>query len=208
MPKYNPYVHHDDIHRTHLQIIYLANAGVDYATIAQITGYAVSTVRTYVRKYAEHMAEADRIFADYTAPTILKTDKYKSRSTGSEIAIHYLEGCGEDKPNQMAVYLFKFYCDNQVHSKIGTTERSVNERVREEIRTYMKKNGWNIERVEVARIISTGEYDPVFTESQLRAKFIKYHKHFQKNDRFLQLDIPVAEFEQIVNDYLKENENV
>lgn len=205
MSKFNPYVRQEDIHRSHLQIVYLANEGVSYEQIAEITGYAVSTIRTYVRKYAEFMAEANRTFADYYAPAILKVDKYKSRNTGVEIPICYLEGCGEDVPNQRAVYLFKFYCGGVVNSKIGTTERSINQRVREELRGYIKDSGWEIERVEIARIISTGEYDPVFTESELRGKFIKYHKHFKKNDRFMNLDIPVEEFEEIVMRYLEEN---
>ena len=65
MEKFNPFIRHDVATVCHLQVVFLsAECGLPYAEIAEITGYAVSTVRNYVRKYADDI-DLDRVFVTH-----------------------------------------------------------------------------------------------------------------------------------------------
>ena len=100
-------------------------------------------------------------------------------------------------------YLFKFYTfDNQVISKIGTSTKSIVGRIIQEINTY-KKKGFDIYKGVIASVIDCGIYPPEGAESRARAEFIKqYPSFFVKNDRFIGVDIPVEDFNTLINAYL------
>ena len=204
MRKYNPYVRQNDMVRCHLQVVYLYNEGVSLEQIAEITGYAVSTVRSYVRKYEDCAKEANKLFADHIQNTTARSEI--RRRQGRQITIDFLEDCGEfEAQGEKLVYLFKFYCGNQINSKIGTTERTVIERLVEEIDTYIKKNKWAIDRVEILKVISTRNIKPELVESRVRSDLgIKYGNAYINNDRFMNTEIPIEEFEQSVHRYLQE----
>lgn len=46
----------------HEQVVYLNSYGLDHKTIAKITGYAVSTVKTLIRKCADLLDRAKKRF--------------------------------------------------------------------------------------------------------------------------------------------------
>lgn len=102
-------------------------------------------------------------------------------------------------------YLFKFYDANGVllFSKVGTTERGILVRIKEEMRKY-KKSGFNVKGVAIESVIDCGEIPPEGPESAARSYFIaKNPKSFTKNDRFSRFDISVNEFNNCVNNYLQ-----
>lgn len=204
MRKYNPYVRQEDTRRRQMQTLYLYNEGVALEQIATITQYAVATIRSYVRKFEECVKEANRLFADIENPSVARSETRKRQ--GRTVVLDFLADCGDlDVRGEKLVYLFKFYCGTQVNSKIGTTERTITERLVEEIDTYIKKNGWAIDRVEIIKVISTRDVEPALVESRVRSDLgIKYRTNYINNDRFMDVEIPVEEFEASVNNYLRE----
>ena len=100
-------------------------------------------------------------------------------------------------------YLFKFYDrdGNLLFSKIGMTERTVEARLKEEIRNY--KKSFDVCGVVVESVIDCKEIPAEGAESHLRGYFIKkYPQNYVKNDRFVGIDIDVNEFNEVVNNYL------
>lgn len=204
MRKYNPYVRQTDTRRRQLQTLYLYNEGVALEQIATITAYAIATVRSYVRKFEDCVKEANRLFADVENPSVARSET--RRRQGRTVVLDFLADCGDlEARGEKLVYLFKFYCGTQVNSKIGTTERTITERLVEEIDTYIKKNGWPIDRVEILKVISTRDVEPALVESRVRSDLgIKYRANYINNDRFMDVEIPVDEFETSVHNYLHE----
>jgi hypothetical protein len=172
--------------------------------IATITAYAIATIRSYVRKFEDCVKEANRLFADIENPSVARSET--RRRQGRTVVLDFLADCGDlGVRGEKLVYLFKFYCGTQVNSKIGTTERTITERLVEEIDTYIKKNGWPIDRVEILKVISTRDVEPALVESRVRSDLgIKYRTKYINNDRFMDVEIPVEEFETSVNNYLHE----
>ena len=193
------------IYLRHLQTAYLVfECGVHLGKVAEITGYAFSTVRTYANKYMVDLDEAKKYFAVEPMPVVAYT-KHCCRQ-GKNVELQYLMGCGEDVPGDGVVYLFKFYEPNKniISSKIGTTTRSIKQRLPEEIAKYIKDNGWDINRVEICKIMSTKGITPTLVESSLRSEFgIDYGDSFVDNDRFMGVDLPTEQFTEIVNKYLR-----
>lgn len=204
MRKYNPYVRQEDTRRRQLQTLYLYNEGVALEQIATITAYAIATIRSYVRKFEDCVKEANKLFADIENPSVARSETRKRQ--GRTVVIDFLADCGDlEVRGEKLVYLFKFYCGTQVNSKIGTTERTITERLVEEIDTYIKKNEWPIDRVEILKVISTRDVEPALVESRVRSDLgIKYRQNYINNDRFMDVEIPVEEFETSVHNYLHE----
>lgn len=101
------------------------------------------------------------------------------------------------------VYLFKFYDEagDFQFSKIGTTIRKVSQRLKEEIRSYRKN--FSIGYAVIESVFNCGDLPAEGAESYCRAKFIKQYPHtFQKNDRFIGIDIPIEDFNEAVKSYL------
>lgn len=102
------------------------------------------------------------------------------------------------------VYLFKFFDETGklMFSKVGTTTRGINQRIREEIK-YYRKHDLNVGNAIVESVYDCGELPAEGAESFCRAIFIKRHPNtYHKNDRFFGLNIPVEEFNQAVEKYL------
>lgn len=210
MPKYyNAYVRQNDMRVRQMQVVYLNSQGVDYRTIATITDYALSTVYNYIRKFEDCLAEANRLFANYNMPVVARQSEYKPKGEDTAIPIQYTSECGLVNLTDDLVYFIKFYLtDGVVNTKIGTSTRNIENRIKDEIRGYRKGNAkndpWDIERVEVVRVVAVESEDQAeFTESQLRSQFGKrYGQHFKTHDRFIGIDIPVEEFDAIINEYM------
>lgn len=101
-------------------------------------------------------------------------------------------------------YLFKFFDfdDNIIFSKIGTSTRSIRKRLRKEINDYIKM-GFDIWRATIESVIDCGKTHVHGAESAVRAKLIKkYPTNYLPNDRFLNLNVSVKEFNKIVKAYL------
>ena len=102
------------------------------------------------------------------------------------------------------MYLYKFYDENGslICSKVGTTTRLPEERLKEEI-TYYRKHNIPVANAKICSVIDCGELPAEGAESITRALFIrKSPKAFCKNDRFFGVDIATRTFNKIVQDYL------
>lgn len=168
----------------HMQVVYLYHYNFPYDKIAEITNYQKSTVKSYVRKFADLLEEAKKTF--YHITKIVKKAIFGKREL---------------------VYLFKFYDENNelICSKVGTTTRTPEQRINEEIRYYQKR-GIPVDRGEICSVIDCNGLPAEGAESQTRAYFIRRHPEaFYKNDRFFGVDIPTRTFNKVVKNYLEEN---
>ena len=165
-----------------MQIVYLNKHGFEPAEIAKWTDYAVSTIKAYIRKYADLLEQACNLFYHIT-------QKVKAVMRGG----------------RQLVYLYKFYYENGelICSKVGTTTRLPEQRLKEEI-TYYRKHGIEVGNAEICSVIDCGAIPAEGAESYARAQYIKKHPAaFHKNDRFFGIDIPVRTFNKMIADYLE-----
>ena len=180
----NPHDTYTDPKTKHFQVVFLALfEKVSAKKIAEITNYAVSTVKTYIRKFKSLLEEAKTIF--FSKPEVIVECKLFNEAK---------EKC----------YLFKFYDEQNkiIFSKIGTTTRKVKDRLKEEIKSY-RKSGINIYAVKICSVFDCKGLPAEGAESICRAEFIKkFPNTFKKNDRFMNVDIPTSEFAKIVEGYL------
>lgn len=198
-----------DVHRAQVYFLYHVEE-VRRARIAEITGYSVATLSTMRNHVGDYAELAEEIFVEVveetpSEPTIPILTTYR-RCGDVVVPMNYLPGCGEDVKGQQTTYLFKFYTSNSavpVFSKIGTTAKSVNERLRQEIGEYRKK--FDIRSVDVCRIYDCGELPPESFESYLRCKLIKkFPGTWKKNDRFFDTDIPEDLFTALCDQFANE----
>lgn len=181
MGKINALQELDDTDLKHLQVVYLNSHGFKYEEIRKWTGYALSTIQGYVYKFQNLVEEAKQVFYHITK-------KAKQVITGK----------------RQLVYLYKFYdCDGTlICSKVGTTTRLPEDRLKEEI-IYYQKHNIPVASAEICSVIDCGDMPAEGAESITRAAFIrKYSDKFCKNDRFFDVDIPIRTFNSIVTNYL------
>ena len=106
----------------------------------------------------------------------------------------------ENNTNQ--VYLIRCVDDNKkvIYSKVGTTTRATEKRMREHLRYYAKDG---VTAIYVDRVWNCGDTDPEGLESEFRALYIKKYKGcFKKNDRFVNTVFDLEEADTIVKNYL------
>ena len=206
MEKYNAYVRHNVATIRQLQVIYLSSeCGLSVAEIAEITEYAVSTVRNYLREFAGCESLASQYFyveeiATEVEPTAVVYRKFRD---GRCVPMEFMPGCGENVKGEQAVYFFKFYNANGLEfNKVGTSAKDVVGRLRDEIGDYSKK--FPIHRVEIHRIRSCGEIPAEGIESALRSVLIKkYPTAYKRNDRFFGVDIDPTIFDEVFNQFFE-----
>lgn len=166
-----------------MQVVYLNKYGFDPEQISKWVDYAVSTIKTYIKKFADLLEKAEKTFYRVTK-------KVKAVLVGG----------------RQLVYLFKFYDSDGklICSKVGTTTRLPEQRIKEEIK-YYQSYGIPVASTEICSVIDCGSIPCEGAESITRAAFIrKYPEAFCKNDRFFGVDLPVRTFNQIVKNYLEE----
>ena len=177
----------DDIDMKRMQVVYLNEYGFTPKQIAKWVDYAESTIKTYVKKFSDLIDKAKKTFYHVTK-------KVKTVLVGGA----------------QLVYLFKFYDSNGnlVCSKVGTTTRLPEQRMKEEIRNYKRSKNERIASIaqaDICSVIDCGSIPAEGAESVTRAYFIRKNPDkFVKNDRFIDVDIPTRTFNNIVNNYLKE----
>lgn len=101
-------------------------------------------------------------------------------------------------------YLIEFFNRNKesICSKVGTTIRSVQQRIKEELDsdTYQKMGATSCV---IHRVYDCGEIPAEGLESRFRAEYIrKYPKSFSKNDRFINTQFDLVEADRICAEYL------
>lgn len=181
MKKIDVFQKFDDTEMKRMQIVYLHSHNFEPTEIAKWSDYAVSTIKTYIRKFADLLEKARKTFLHIT----IKAKKV-------------LRG------GRQLCYLFKFYNSKHqlVCSKVGTTTRLPEQRAKEELK-YYQKHGLEVEDFEICSVIDCGEIPAEGAESITRAEFIRrYPDKFKKNDRFFGVDISTRVFNKVVTDYL------
>lgn len=74
MPKISAFEKYQDVSIRHEQVVYLNSYGIDHKTIAKITGYALSTVKTLVRKCISLLELAKKRFYVITKKVLKQFD--------------------------------------------------------------------------------------------------------------------------------------
>ena len=183
MAKVDVFQKFEDTEIRRMQVVYLSDRGFPVDEISHWAGYAVSTIKNYAKKFA-HLLDKAKEFFRYVS--------IKAKETILGI--------------RQLVYLFKFYDENGelICSKVGTTTKLPEERLKQEI-TYYNKHGFSIGKTEICSVIDCGEIPAEGAESAARAAFIrKYPDAFHKNDRFFGVDISPVVFNRVVKNYLTE----
>ena len=183
MAKVDVFQKFEDTDTKRMQVVYLDSCGFTPAEIRKWVEYAESTIKGYIKKFADLLEKAKKYFYHVTK-------KIKAVLRGGK----------------QLVYLFKFYDSDGklICSKVGTTTRLPEQRLQEEIK-YYRNHGIPVESTEICSVIDCGAIPCEGAESITRAVFIrKYPEAFCKNDRFFGVDIPTRTFNQIVKNYLAE----
>ena len=206
MQNYNPLERQFDTKVKHAQVIYLDKVlNKPIGEIAEITDYAESTVKGYIRKY-EHLLEwAKEIFSKVKDVFYAWQGKRKSPTFDNRIFIakdlDLLDGEKKQK-----CYLVSFYNDNDelICSKVGTTtEKYMVDRIKSELRsdTYKKRD---CTKVKIHRVYDCKEVPAEGLESYFRALYIRdYPTKFNKNDRFFDVEFDLEEADKFVAEYYK-----
>jgi hypothetical protein len=171
----------DETDLRHLQVIFLNHNNFSLQDIEKWTKYAKTTIQHYIKKFSHLLDEAVKTFKRITK-------KAKMSIQGKK----------------QLCYLYKFYDSNAqlICSKVGTTTRLPEERLKEEI-TYYKNHKIPVETAKICSVIDCGNLPAEGAESITRALFIRsFPSAFCKNDRFFGVDIPTKTFNKIVKDYL------
>lgn len=181
MKKCDVFQKYEEVAMKRKQIVFLDYNGFSADEIAEFVDYAVSTIKNYARKFASLLEEAKKTFYVIT----LKTKQ-------------------QLKGGRQYVYLFKFYdkMGKLICSKVGTTTRLPEQRIKEEMR-YYRNHGIDVASNEICSVIDCGDNPAEGAESCARAHYIKkFPKQFCKNDRFFGVDISTQSFNKVVKEYL------
>lgn len=190
----NAYNHYDDTQTKYRQIVYLAkkkNESVDF--IAKLTNYALSTVRNYIKKFAHLLDEACEMFKH--------SRKKKERPLYPEAeGIKFT--CPDVLTDGEKFYLIRAFdkCGKRIFSKVGTTARTVIQRMKEHLKYYAKLG---VVEIIVDQIWDCGSVPAEGLESWFRAIYIrKWPEKFNKNDRFFDVDFDLEEAQLWYEKYL------
>lgn len=87
-----------------------------------------------------------------------------------------------------------------IYSKVGTTTRSTEARMKEHLRYYYDSG---VRSIQVTRLWNCGDMEAEGLESEFRAHYIKsYPGSFKKNDRFINVEFDLEEADRIAASYL------
>ena len=143
-----------------------------------------------IRSVWNYVSEAYRIvkrFVKKTAEAILQKEKESSEKRQLFYLVRFLDSNG-----------------NLIWSKIGTTTRSIKERMKEHMRKY-KKQGFDVATCDVQKVWDCGKIPAEGLESEFRASYVRrFPNLYVKTDRF-KMEFDYQEAEQIVLNYLAAN---
>lgn len=149
---------------------------------------------------------AVRAVWDYVETAFLIVERFVKKTIQKvqelfKLTSNVIYSCEKVNGNQLAYLLRLLDKDgNLIWSKVGTTTRTIEERMREHLRYYRK---YDVTTIEVTRVWDCGDTDAEGLESFLRSKYIrKFPGTFQKNDRFYHVEFDVNQADKWVQLYL------
>lgn len=168
MEKLNCMYQYDDASTRRLQVLYLYHKlGLPADKVAEIVGYAVTTVKQYLNKYAEKLQEALDLFF------------YKIRTRKGDVQWKCEEGVN-DRPS---AYVCEIYNDNErLFLKIGYSSKIVD---RMYAHSTNKRYGGN--RVVVSAVYYFDTEEQALSMENLLRKYYKEkgnEEDFVRKDRF------------------------
>jgi hypothetical protein len=168
------------------QIIYLRyRCNKTPKEIEPFVDYAYSTIKNYIYKFQNLLAESIGMF-------------YHERK------ISEWTGDIKNEPPGEKCYFMQFFDDKGkfLFVKIGKTKDAVSIRARHLYNQYSTPVG----KINILAVFPSGGIHGEGMESYCRAMFmLKYSKYFIKNDRF-SYNIPVEEYKKYCQEYLKKFE--
>ena len=203
----DPTIYHGDTNVLHRQVVYLGNLDVSVYDIAQITRYAVSTVKTYLKKFYYLLEDAKKIFKPVDVHAILKerlekvlTKQRAERQAKQEARRRYAIAQADNKKWEEWYLLKKsqdpmdyvaftycttyYNCDGKVvYHKIGTTARpKLNIRLDEVLGDYRK---YGATYYHVRKVIATpNRWAAEALEKTLQAYYWNHGATMVPQDRF------------------------
>lgn len=159
---------------------------------------------TVVTIYNKSKEWAKKYVLDFTAKTVINISIAVRTHVLNDNPIIW--NCEKiDYPNgSQLVYLIRLLNDKHelIYSKVGTTTRTVEQRMKEHLRSYFKEN---IKYIEIDRVYDCGEYEAEGLESEFRSKYIRKFKNaFKKNDRFRGVEFDLENADTIFENFMKE----
>lgn len=199
----NAYSHYDDTQTKRAQIIYLKYVKEETNEfIAELTGYAVSTVRNYANKFFELLESAKELFKGSRKTKIQKSRVEDNHFVINENTEIFVE-CDTKNfySDSEKFYLIRAFDENgkRLFSKVGTTTRDILTRMKEHLKSY---KDLGVVKIIIDRVWNCGNTPAEGFESFFRAIYIsKFAKHFKKNDRFFDIDFNLNEADEIYTQY-------
>lgn len=194
MAKYNPMEYQENSHVAHGQCVYLYEVmKYSYEQISEITHYAVSTVKNYVRRFADLLEKAREWFEG-------KVTK-RARTNYTNRIEWNCEDIENGANNKELFYLIRAFDENNnlLFSKVGTTTKSTETRMKQHLYYYNRHN-CPVAKIIVDRVFDCGEVPAECFESFFRAYYIKKYKgSFKKNDRFFGIEFDLSKVDSIYN---------
>lgn len=189
-----------DLHLRNLQIVYLYYVeDLKPSQIAEIVGLAASTITNYRNKYFDKLNEAEETFTN-VAP-----------KKNYDVEHNYANRLFADTKDTNKFYLLKIsnlLTGELITSKIGTTTRKINSRIREISREYEKKYNCPI-NIEIKRVYDCGKITPICFESYFRFEYIlQYGEHYVENDRFEDVDFDYEVADKLYKNLIKRIEKI
>lgn len=193
---YNVLEKQTDLKVKRAQVVYLSKVlNKTYDEIAEISGYAKATVKSYVKKFIDLLDYAKSIFEEVKIH--FRKSKYDEKINDNNFEIR--------ESGKELCYLFEFYNDDDVLlcSKVGTTKRSIRKRLIEELRSKTYKN-MGVTKAKINRVYDCGSLPAEGLESLLRSEYIRrYPQSFKKNDRFINTVFDFDLCDKLANEYLQ-----
>ena len=183
MAKLDCYGKYEDTNTKHLQVIYLSE--VIHLTPKEISvyvDYAVSTIKNYIRKFADRLKEAKQLFK-----------KVLNHIAGNDYDI-FLNGY--EKITKPCAYVIKIYDDCGFYKwlKVGKA-KNLEQRMKGIARHGYKDT--NISQIEVMHVFECETEDDALTMENVLRKFYKAKANsiFIPNDRFENIEFNKEEIE-------------
>lgn len=194
----NAYNKYEDCYTKYRQIVYLSEKkGESYEFIANLTNYAISTIKIYIKKFAYLLEEACEMFKYSRKKNSQKEEVSKPQHPGIEFHCPDIDEKGGEK-----FYLIRAFNEKgeRIFSKVGTTIREVLTRMKEHLKAYEKLG---IVKIVVDKVWDCGNLPAEGFESWFRAWYIRrWPEKFNKNDRFFDVDFDLEEAQNIFMQYV------
>lgn len=176
---YNVFEKQENLEVRNAQIVYLAEeCGMEANEISKYVDLAVSTIRTYIRKFANLLEKAKEWFGDKAKQL---AQKIKEKCNVTDIVTY---NCEHHKGD--CAYIIEYFDSqhNFVFLKVGMTN-NINRRVGEHLRYYTNR-GWDTTYAVVKELhFAEDEEDALTIENCLRKHYKKIDNcGFIKRDRF------------------------